>query len=652
MKTHFGLLVFWAGIFLLFDAGIACDGKADTGSVFDKPWSIRMADSFMGRNPDTIWYVGVPKSLNWDYERGVVLEAFAQLYDVTHDARYQTYIKRQIDQFVTADGLIKTYDYSAFNLDNIATGRLLLSLYAWTGEARYKVAADTLRKQLANQPRTHEGGFWHKEIYPYQMWLDGLYMAEPFYAQYAAMFDESGDFEDIANQFIFMERHARDTSTGLLYHGWDESRQQHWSNPETGCSPSLWGRGMGWYGMALVDALDWIPEDFPQRPHLIAILQRLASALISERDTSTGLWYQVVDKQHVKGNYPEASVSCMVVYTLAKGVRRGYLDSSYLPVAKDAFKAITSTLVTIDNDGGLSLQHTCASAGLGNQPYRDGSYEYYINEPQRTNDLKGIGAYIMAANEIACSQNAYTDRPKVVMLDYFYNCEWKQAGAVKTQFHYIWEDTANSGFSQLGEVIRRLGARLGELHCQPTRHLLGQCSVYIIVDPDTPSETEHPNYISDAAVEIIAAWVKKGGVLVLMNNDKGNAEFEHLNRLAAKFGIHFNEDSYHRVVGNKFDTGKFSQLPDHPIFAGVGQIYMKEICSLTIAKPAVPILTEQGKVFMASARVGEGLVCAVGDPWLYNEYIDANKLPAVFENMKAAENFFRWLLKSASPPLN
>jgi unsaturated rhamnogalacturonyl hydrolase len=295
----------------------------------------------------------------------------------------------------------------------------------------------------------------------------------------------------------------------------------------------------------------------------------------------------------------------------------------------------------------LSLQHTCESAGLGGQPYRDGSYEYYLREPQRANDFKGIGAFLMAANEIERTEGDLLRRPKVVMLDYFYNCEWKQTGATKTQYHYIWEDTANSGFSRLGQVIEGLGAALGELHCAPVRTLLDQSSVYMIVDPDTPAESEHPRYISDAAVGEIAAWVSEGGVLVLMGNDKGNAEFENLNKLAGQFGIRFNEDSYHRVVGNNFDMGKFSDLPKHPIFDGVTQIYLKEICSLTIDKPAEAVLTEDGHVFMASARVGKGTVFAVGDPWLYNEYIDARKLPSGFQNMKAAENMFQWLLGKA-----
>ena len=236
---------------------------------------------------------------------------------------------------------------------------------------------------------------------------------------------------------------------------------------------------------------------------------------------------------------------------------------------------------------------------------------------------------------------------KIVALDYFYNCEWRTVGVTRTQYHYVWEDTTNSGFSEVGKVITSLGASITKLRTAPTLSSLSRYSVYIIVDPDTPAETERPNYIGDSAAAQIAEWVKAGGVLLLMGNDKGNSEFEHLNRLSERFGIRFNEDSYHRVVGNDFKTGRFADLPDHPIFFGVKQIYMKEICSLRVEKPAVPILTELGNVFMASRRFGRGLVVAVGDPWLYNEYVDSGKLPPEYENKKAGERLFTWLLQQA-----
>ena len=365
-----------------------------------KPWSIRIVESLMLNHPDTIWYSGVLKSARWDYERGVVLQGVWQVYQATGEKKYLTYIKRILDPFIGDDGSIRTYEYSTFNIDNIPTGRQLLALYKTFNEKKYKAAADTLRKQLANQPRTHEGGFWHKKIYPYQMWLDGLYMGEPFYAEFAQLFNEPTAFDDIANQFIYMERHSRDPKSGLLYHAWDESKQQRWADTITGRSPHFWGRAMGWYAWGLVDVLDYFPLNHPKRIELIGILQRLSEALVKYREPSSGLWYQVIDQGNRTGNYLEASASCMFIYSLAKGVHKGYLDNKYLELAQGSFTSVLDSMVTVDDKGIISLHHTCQGAGLGGNPYRDGSYEYYISEKQRTNDFKGLGPFILAALEL------------------------------------------------------------------------------------------------------------------------------------------------------------------------------------------------------------------------------------------------------------
>ena len=237
---------------------------------------------------------------------------------------------------------------------------------------------------------------------------------------------------------------------------------------------------------------------------------------------------------------------------------------------------------------------------------------------------------------------------KVVGLDYFFNNERRmRKDSVRERWHYTWEDTTNSGFSQLGRSIDLLGADLDTLQCSPTDSTLNHCSVYIIVDPDTPAETENPNYITEDAINVIVPWVERGGVLVLMENDKGNAEFEHFNKLAACFGMHFNEVSYHKVIGTAYETAMNDHLPAHPIFKNVKQIFTKEVCSLRLEKPAEPILSENDLVLMASARIGKGLVFAVCDPWLYNEYIDTRRLPADYENAKAGKNLFDWLLRNA-----
>jgi unsaturated rhamnogalacturonyl hydrolase len=234
---------------------------------------------------------------------------------------------------------------------------------------------------------------------------------------------------------------------------------------------------------------------------------------------------------------------------------------------------------------------------------------------------------------------------KIVGLDYYFNHEMKKGKDGKEfQYHYIWEDTTNSGYSELGKIIKGLGAEITSVKEKPTSEILDKLSIYLIVDPDIPAENPHPNYIEDDDIKNIAKWVKGGGILILFANDKGNCEFKHLNRLSEKFGIHFNEDSKNRVTGNNFDVGKFNKFPDQPIFKNVKQIYLKEISTLKLSGNAKPILEHKSDVIMASSDFGKGFVFAVGDPWFYNEYIDNRNLPDGFENYKAAKNLFRWLL--------
>jgi unsaturated rhamnogalacturonyl hydrolase len=231
------------------------------------------------------------------------------------------------------------------------------------------------------------------------MWLDGIYMGSPFYNEFAATFDEPAAFDDIATQVITIEKHTRDPKTGLLFHAWDESRQQPWADPETGCSPHFWSRAIGWYVMAIVDILDHFPQDHAARPEFIAILERTLSAVTQVQDEDTGLWWQLLDQGDRPGNYLEASGTCMFVYAIAKGVRKGYLDACNMAVAEKGFQGLLDHLVTVDDEGQVNLHGICSTAGLGGNPYRDGSYEYYVSEKIATNDLHGVGAFILGANE-------------------------------------------------------------------------------------------------------------------------------------------------------------------------------------------------------------------------------------------------------------
>jgi unsaturated rhamnogalacturonyl hydrolase len=379
----------------------AATNNVDSLSVSSQwPWSKRIAESFVLRHPGAVTYDSLSPSEKWNYEQGLMLEALHQMWLFTKDQRYFDFIRGNIDLYVDESGSIKTYKYDDFNIDNVAVGRALLTLFETTQNKKYKSAADTLRRQLKNQPRTNEGGFWHKKIYPYQMWLDGLFMGEPFYAWYAKQFNEPESFDDIINQFVYIAKHTRDLKTGLLYHAWDESKKQRWANPETGCSPHFWGRAIGWYVMAIVDVLDFLPKNHPRRHELVSILRAVAPALMKVQDKNTHLWYQVLDQGTREGNYLEASASSMFTYAFAKGARKGYLDRKYLAAAKESFQGIVKNLVSVDAKGFVDLLHTCQGAGLGGNPYRDGSYEYYISERQRTNDMKGYGPFLLAAIEL------------------------------------------------------------------------------------------------------------------------------------------------------------------------------------------------------------------------------------------------------------
>lgn len=354
-------------------------------------WSIRMAETMLKRS--------FPLSSEWTYVNGVILKGIEEVWKQTGDDRYFDFIKCHMDEFINENGNIKKYSLEEYNIDNINNGKLLFSLYLKTGDERYKRAAFLLRKQLGTHPRTTEGAFWHKNIYPHQVWLDGLYMAMPFYAEFAVRFGDPDAFSDITTQFLDCYKHNVDKKTGLLYHAWDEKRQQPWCDNRTGLSRNFWGRAMGWYVMALVDVLDFIPDGFTNRNRLIEILKECIDALLNICDQKTGLWYQVLDKGTMSGNYLEASASCMILYAIAKGINKGYLSTGMKHLVNNIHASIINEFITIDGEGYININRICQVAGLGGPNNRDGSFEYYMNEPIVSNDGKGIGPFIMASIE-------------------------------------------------------------------------------------------------------------------------------------------------------------------------------------------------------------------------------------------------------------
>ncbi|MFW5656066.1 MAG: glycoside hydrolase family 88/105 protein [Bacteroidota bacterium] len=375
--------------------------KTETTENFDSntAYGVLMGNTVLEEYPE-IWTIEDRNEPKWSYTYGLLSMAMLELYEKTGTEAYYRYAKGYADTLIDGTGHIKTYKKEDYNIDHINSGRILFTLYEKTGDQKYKRAIDTLRSQLTLHPQTEIGGFWHKKRYPHQMWLDGVYMGAPFYAQYAQQYNEPDKFDEIAAWIMNVEKVTRDPETGLLYHAWDESKQQAWADKETGCSPHFWGRAMGWYSMGLVDVLDYFPKQHEKYDSIVAIIQRLAEAIVKYQDEETGVWYQVLDQGTREGNYLEGSVSSMFSYFLLKSINNGYINSdTYMDNAKMAYRGTINNLMVVDADSTLTLTPVCAVAGLGGSPYRDGSYEYYVNEQLRDNDPKAVGPFILAALE-------------------------------------------------------------------------------------------------------------------------------------------------------------------------------------------------------------------------------------------------------------
>ncbi len=621
---------------------------AQSSASGSAPASAKMAETVMKQ-----WPAGgvttQSKPGEWAYEEGVLLDGLAAEWHTTANGDDFRYIKAAVDKYVNEDGAIKGYNADAHNLDNIEIGRAVVLVYRVTQQAKYYKAAKCLHEQLASQPRTASGGYWHKQIYPNQMWLDGAYMAEPFRAAYAATFQEPGDFDDVAKQLLLMDTKMRDPKTGLLRHGWDESKQMKWADPATGLSPEVWSRAVGWYAMALVDVLDWMPVDHSERSELVAALNRTAAAVMNYQDKKTGLWWQVMDKGARQGNYPEASASCMFVYALAKGARMGYLSQSDMASARLGWKGIQKTFVTTGADGLMVLNGTVKVGGLGGTPYRSGTFEYYVGEKTIANDAKGVGAFMLAGSEMEQASTAGLGQGKTVLVDAWFNSQMRKNAAGQTElFHYKWDDDANPGFAFFGRAFQRYGVKLATEKSAPTLADLKTAQIYVMASPDIPVKNPTPHYMDKASGDAIEAWVKAGGVLILMQNDKTNSEFEHFNTMSERFGIHFNPVLRNTVENNTWPQGTVMIPAGTGVFEHPHKAYLKEICTITVSGPAKAVLTDKGDVLMAVAKVGKGTVFAVVDPWVYNEYTDRrNTLPVEFDTFDAAIDLAGWAVRTA-----
>ena len=339
-----------------------------------------------------------PGMMKWHYEHGLVLYASYISALLHRDSTVYPWIYSMYSPMIAEDGNIMTYRKGEYNLDQINAGRMLFNLYRESGEKRFLKAADILYSQLETQPRCRSGVYWHKEIYPWQIWLDGLYMEGPFKAEYASLRGADDSFDDIVSQLLIVRELMRDEKTGLYYHCYDESRGMKWSDDRTGLSPHFWSRAIGWYFMALIDVLDYLPQSHAGRESIIGVISELASAIIRFQDDG-GMWYQVTDEGGREGNYHETSSTSMFAYSLLKGIRMDYLPSAYKVNALKAIQGICNEYLRED-ESGLHLGGICSVAGLGGNPYRDGSFRYYISEKVVEDDFKGVGPFIIACSEL------------------------------------------------------------------------------------------------------------------------------------------------------------------------------------------------------------------------------------------------------------
>lgn len=369
-----------------------------------EPLAVRMAASEMARNPSPASLDGIaPGKIKWNYTTGLELLAMMDAARAYDRPDFYDYALRYYDSIVRSDGSVITYKKSNYNLDHVCPGRPLFEIARRTGEERYRVVLDTLFVQLQEHPRNDDGGFWHKKSYPHQMWLDGLYMAEPFYAEYVVCrMSESDRFEalkaDIVGQFTAVAEHTFDPATGLYRHACDVSREMFWCDKATGQSEHAWGRAMGWYAMAIVETLQYLGVDETTQP-MVDILNRIYEVLPRYADPRTGMWYQVLDQPGRQGNYLEATGSIMFVYAMLKGVRLGYLPADYAEQASQLYRRFVDRFVRENPDGTISITDCCAVAGLGGKTMRSGTFDYYISEPVIENDCKGVGPFIWASME-------------------------------------------------------------------------------------------------------------------------------------------------------------------------------------------------------------------------------------------------------------
>jgi unsaturated rhamnogalacturonyl hydrolase len=591
----------WKTVLAALFALCACMGQAQTG-----PRSREIANSAIER-----WTSAGTAAAPSDPAFDTLLAALDEEWLGTADASYFRYVKSSVDAILAPDGTIRGYDKDASNLDDIALGRELLLLYRVTQERKYFDAAATLRIQLIAQPRNAGGSFWHGRNYPGQMWVEDLYNSEPFNAEFANAIQQPQNLADITRQFVLFEQRAGDHNTGLLEERVGDPGKQTESNQPAESSYIQEVHATGSYMMALVDTLPSYPPGDGGRATLLAILSRLAEAVARDHGGPRKTPATARESETSGEEKMQSSAWLMISYAFAKAVRLGYLPQDSRADSEKAYRR--AELV----------------AGKG----------------EIFDDPAIVGERILATREREVAPLAGPERGKRVLLDAWFNSQRRMNALRQSEsFHYKWNDYSDSGFSLFGHLFHDYGMETDTLDQAPTVVNLGQAQFYILVSPDIPAKNPQPHYVTRRDAEQVAAWVKQGGILLMMENDPANADIKHLDMLADMFGIHFNSVLSHHVIGDTYSMGRLDVQGDGELFTQPLVLFMKDTCTITVSGAARSLLVDRGDVMMAAAKYGKGTVFAVVDPWIYNEYTDGRKLPPEYGNYRGAQALLDWLI--------
>ena len=547
-----------------------------------------LSTSLSERVADAILQSGAQDTGSWSAETGFQLAGMDAAWYNTANGNYFRYAKAKVDTVLASNDPGGTIGTPA----NTLFGRQLLLLYRVTLHPEYYKAAAAIHTQLAETCDTPSAS------------PRSTCTAEPFLAEYALVFQEPQEFANITRDFEQWDRLAR----------WPSSRSAETKLPDTSIVQ---------LAASLADTIPYYPQHDPGRAQLIALLNHIAVLAAQHWSKSTGLF-----EESSSGSRHEpmaTSEACLLTYALAKGARLGYLPAQDSTRAANAWQAILKRSVKTDGNGSIALAEEPGA-------------------PQA-----GLGTLLLTAAELDLAPTAMLARGQTVLLDAWYNSqERKNAAGQVESFHYKWSDMSDSGYALLGHLFRSYGAVTDTLYAAPTRGTLSRAQYYIIASPDIPVKNPNPHYMTAQDADEIAAWVKQGGFLILMENDPPNADLSHLNLLADRFGIHFDDVLHHHILGEHVENGRIPVEGNGPLFHHPHTLYMKDTCAISLSGPAMALLRDRGDVVMASAKYGRGTVFASVDPWLYNEYTDGRKNPRIydqFDNFAGGRELVQWLLQ-------